>query len=109
MVSGKILIIPLIIGFGLILIGFVGNPIDPFDDPIIEIDSINNLFGLTLIDVPIDPTTNQILGTVKFGAPIIVPFERSGTILSADGACESLVNLDDPRGKKEVKFFLFYL
>ena len=104
MISGKILIIPLIVGFSLILIGFVGNPIDPFDDPIIEIDSINNLFGLSIIDVPIDPTTNQILGTVKFGAPIVVPFERSGSIISADGACTSLVDINNPKGKKEIKF-----
>lgn len=40
--------------------------------------------GLSFIEVPIDPTTGAILGTVKFGAPIVVPFERSGTILSAE-------------------------
>lgn len=102
--SGRIFLIPFAIGIGLIIFGFLGNPLDPFDDPIIQVEAINELTGLSIIEVPIDPTTNQILGTVKFGAPIIVPFERSGTILSADGACESLVDINDPRGKREVKF-----
>ncbi len=43
------------------------------------------LTDFSIIEVPIDPTGGQILGTVKFGAPIVVPFERSGTILSAEG------------------------
>jgi len=102
--GNRIFIVPVLAGLGLIIFGFLGNPLDPFDDPIIQVDTLNEITGLTIIDVPIDPTTNQILGTVKFGAPIAVPFERSGTILSADGACESLVDLNVPRGKKEVKF-----
>ncbi len=102
--GNRIFIVPVLAGLGLIIFGFLGNPFDPFDDPIIQVDTLNEITGLTIIDVPIDPTTNQILGTVKFGAPIVVPFERSGTILSADGACETLVDLDDPRGKREVKF-----
>ncbi len=63
-----------------------------------------DITGLTLIDVPIDPTTGQILGTVKFGAPIEVPFERSGTVLSADGGCETPRDLDDRSLGNEVKF-----
>jgi len=110
MVSNRIFLIPIAIGLGMIVFGFLGNPIDPFDDPVIDFDTFvgvllgGDITGLSLIDVPIDPTTNQILGTVKFGAPIIVPFERSGTIISADGACESLVDINMPKGKKEVKF-----
>jgi len=67
--------IGMIVGLGLIL----------FD----QFETISGVTGLTLIEVPIDPVGGQILGTVKFGAPIDVPFERSGTILSADfiGGC----------------------
>ncbi len=68
----------MIIGLGLIV----------FD----QFETISGLTGLSIIEVPIDPTGGQILGTVKFGAPIVVPFERSGTILSADfiGNCIKL-------------------
>lgn len=110
MVSNRIFLIPIAIGLGMIVFGFLGNPLDPFDDPVIDLNTYvgvllgGDITGLTLIDVPIDPTTNVILGTVKFGAPIIVPFERSGTILSADGACISLVDLNMPKGKREIKF-----
>ncbi len=110
MVSNRIFLIPIAIGLGMIVFGFLGNPLDPFDDPVIDLNTYvgvllgGDITGLTLIDVPIDPTTNQILGTIKFGAPIIVPFERSGTILSADGACVTPIDINNPRGKKEVKF-----
>jgi len=110
MVSNRIFLIPIAIGLGMIVFGFLGNPLDPFDDPVIDFGALQtdldfgSAIGLSLIDVPVDPTTNQILGTVKFGAPIVVPFERSGTIISADGACISLVDINNPKGKREVKF-----
>jgi len=78
-----IFVITLVIGFALIGISFLqpefifGDTSAPFD--------LASFVGLSIIEVPIDPTGGQILGTVKFGAPIVVPFERSGTILSADG------------------------
>jgi len=87
--------IGMIIGLGLIVF-------DQFDT--ISGLTTGDLTGLTLIDVPIDPTTGQILGTVKFGAPIEVPFDRSGTVLSADGACQSLKDLNDRSKGSEIKF-----
>lgn len=68
-----IFIITLTIGIGLIAYGFYDADF-----------SITGLTSFSFITVPIDPTTGQILGTVKFGAPDVVPFERSGTILSAE-------------------------
>jgi len=93
--------ITLVIGLGLIAIAFI-QPEFIFNDGFAPL-SIESLTGLTLIDVPIDPTGGQILGTVKFGAPIIVPFERSGTIISPDGQpCETAL----PSGirDREIKF-----
>ena len=37
--------------------------------------------GLAILEVPIDPT-GAILGTIKLGAPDVVPFEQSGTHIS---------------------------
>lgn len=98
-----IFVITLFIGLGLIAIAFVQPAFIFGDSGRIALD-ISDVTGLTLIDVPIDPTGGQILGTVKFGAPIVVPFERSGTILSADGGC---VTAKDPTNLalgSEVKF-----
>jgi hypothetical protein len=78
-----IFVITLVIGIGLIAVAFLqpdfifGDSSQPFD--------LSSFVGLSLIEVPIDPTGGQILGTVKFGAPIVKPFERSGTIITADG------------------------
>lgn len=97
-----IFVITLVIGLGLIAVAFIqpefifGDTSTPFD--------VSSFVGLSLIEVPIDPTTGQILGTVKFGAPIEVPFDRSGTVLSADGACQSLKDLNDRFKGSEVKF-----
>jgi len=38
--------------------------------------------GLAILTVPIDPATGGILGTIKLGAPDVVPFEQSGTHIS---------------------------
>ncbi len=93
--------ITLVIGIGLIAVAFL-QPEFIFGSGVAPLD-ISDISGLTLIDVPIDPTGGQILGTVKFGAPIVVPFERSGTVLSA-GACETPRDLDDLSLGFEVKF-----
>ena len=37
--------------------------------------------GLSILDVPIDPTTGGILGTIVLGAPDVVPFEQAGTMI----------------------------
>src|SRR3972149_9377411 len=68
-----IFIITLVIGLGVVAYGFYDADF-----------SVAGLTGFSFISVPIDPTTGQILGTVKFGAPDVVPFERSGTIISAE-------------------------
>jgi len=87
MVRLLIFAIGMIIGIGLIV----------FD----QFETISDITGLSIIDVPIDPTTGAILGTVKFGAPIVVPFERSGTVLSADGTCETLKEtITNPDGSR---------
>jgi len=97
-----IFVITLVIGIGFIAVAFLqpefifGDTSQPFD--------LSSFVGLSIIEVPIDPTTGQILGTVKFGAPIEVPFDRSGTVLSADGACQSLKDLNDRSKGSEVKF-----
>ena len=93
-----IFVVTLVIGVSVLAIGLLepdiifGQPIDL------------GISGLSLIDVPIDPTGGQILGTVKFGAPIVVPFEKSGTVLSADGACSQLIDINNPMGGREIKF-----
>lgn len=99
-----IFVITLVIGLGLIAIAFVqpefvfGDTSQPFD--------FASFVGLSLIEVPIDPTGGQILGTVKFGAPIVVPFERSGTILSADfiGGCTQVIDPAISTTLREVPF-----
>ena len=68
-----IFIITLVIGLGVVAYGFYDADF-----------SVAGLTSFSFITVPIDPTTGQILGTVKFGAPDVVPFERSGTIISAE-------------------------
>ena len=68
-----IFVITLAIGIGLIVYGFYDADF-----------SIAGLTGFSFISVPIDPTTGQILGTVKFGAPDVVPFERSGSVISRE-------------------------
>jgi len=78
-----IFVITLVIGIVLIGISFL-QPEFIFGDTSAPYD-LASFVGLSIIEVPIDPTGGQILGTVKFGAPIEVPFERSGTILSAEG------------------------
>lgn len=93
-----IFVFTLVIGVSVLAIGLL-EPDIIFGQPI-NLD----ISGLSLIDVPIDPTGGQILGTVKFGAPIVVPFERSGTVLSADGACQSIIDINVPMGGSEVKF-----
>ena len=95
--------ITLVIGLG--LIGYaVFEDVDAITSgTFIDVLLGGQLTGFSLIDVPIDPTGGQILGTVKFGAPIVVPFERSGTVLSA-GACETPRDLDDLSLGFEVKF-----
>jgi len=95
-------VITLVIGIGLIAISLI-QPAFIFGDAVAPLD-ISDVTGFTLIDVPIDPTGGQILGTVKFGAPIVKPFERSGTILSADGGCAVPVDINDPRGRKHIPF-----
>jgi len=93
-----IFVFTLVIGVSVLAIGLL-EPDIIFGQPI-DLD----ISGLSLIDVPIDPTGGQILGTVKFGAPIVVPFERSGTVLSADGNCQSIIDINVPMGGSEVKF-----
>jgi hypothetical protein len=97
-----IFVITLVIGIGLITISLI-QPAFIFGDAVAPLD-ISDVTGFTLIDVPIDPTGGQILGTVKFGAPIVVPFERSGTILSATGGCETAIDLNNRALGNEVKF-----
>ncbi len=46
---------------------------------------VGALTDFSIIEVPIDPTTGAILGTIKLGAPDVKPFERSGTILTPTG------------------------
>jgi hypothetical protein len=43
------------------------------------------LTGLSILDVPIDPTTGGVLGSIILGAPDLVPQEQTGTIISQDG------------------------
>ena len=74
-----IFLITLLIGISLVAIALL-QPEVIFADTTRPLD----ISGLSLIAVPIDPTGGQILGTVKFGAPNVVPFERSGTIHSAE-------------------------
>jgi len=65
----------LIFGLALIAIAFFqpdfifGQQFDP------------SVTGLEFIDVPIDPVTGGILGTIVLGAPDIVPFEQAGTMI----------------------------
>ena len=63
----------LVIGLGLIIF-------DQFET-IEGIISGTEPTGLSILDVPIDPTTGGILGTIVLGAPDIVPFEQAGTMI----------------------------
>ncbi len=42
------------------------------------------LTGLAILDVPIDPTTGGVLGSIVLGAPDVVPSEQTGTHISKD-------------------------
>jgi len=102
-----IFMITLVIGLGLIAIAFI-QPEFIFNNAFTPLD-ISDLTELSIIDVPIDPTTGAILGTVKFGAPIIVPFERSGTVISADGTCETLVEtITNPDGSRTFNYEVIF-
>jgi len=61
----------MIIGLGLIV----------FD----QFETIEGLISgtqtLSILDVPIDPTTGGILGTIILGAPDVIPFEQAGTMI----------------------------
>jgi len=63
----------LVIGLGLIIF-------DQFET-IEGIISGTEPTGLSILDVPIDPTTGGILGTIVLGAPDVVPFEQAGTMI----------------------------
>ncbi|MCP6727419.1 MAG: hypothetical protein KJI69_05420 [Patescibacteria group bacterium] len=65
-------LVGLVIGLGLIIF-------DQFET-IEGIISGTEPSGLGILDVPIDPTTGGILGTIVLGAPDEVPFEQAGTI-----------------------------
>jgi len=47
--------------------------------------------SLAILDVPIDPTSGGIIGTIVFGAPDVVPFERSGALITADNLGNCIV------------------
>jgi len=70
-----IFVITLVIGLG--LIGFALFEAD------FDIGTVTNfqLTGLSFIDVPIDPVTGGILGTIVLGAPDEKPFEQAGTVI----------------------------
>jgi len=70
-----------------VLIGgmLVGAGLIIFD----QADAITGLFsvapsltGLSILDVPIDPTTGGVLGSIILGAPDLVPSEQTGTHIS---------------------------
>ncbi len=63
----------MVIGLGLIIF-------DQFET-IEGIISGTEQTGLSILDVPIDPTTGGILGTIVLGAPDVVPFEQAGTMI----------------------------
>ncbi len=55
-----------------------------------QADAITGLFsvapsltGLSILDVPIDPTTGGVLGSIILGAPDLVPQEQTGTHISS--------------------------
>ncbi len=64
-----IFVITLIIGLG--IIGFALFEAD-FD--------VGTLTSLSILEVPIDPFTGGILGTIVLGAPDEIPFEQAGTV-----------------------------
>jgi hypothetical protein len=75
-----------------VLIGgmLVGAGLIIFD----QADAITGLFsvapqltGFSILEVPIDPTTGGVLGTIKLGAPDVVPIEQTGTHISTDSGC----------------------
>ena len=80
-----VFVFSLFIGIGLMGIAFLqpefifGQTID-FD----RFGGVDTSSGvkLDILEVPIDPVTGGILGTIKLGAPDIVPFEQSGTHIS---------------------------
>ncbi len=72
-----------------VLIGgmLVGAGLVIFD----QADAITGLFsvapqltGLSILDVPIDPTTGGVLGSIVLGAPDLVPSEQTGTHITPD-------------------------
>lgn len=71
-----IFVITLIIGLG--MIGFAYYEAD---FSVGAVTDFGALTGFSFIDVPIDPTTGGILGTIVLGAPDVVPFEQAGTMI----------------------------
>jgi len=70
-----IFVITLVIGVGLIVFALYEADFD-----VGTLTDFQQLTGFSILDVPIDPTTGGILGTIVFGAPDVKPFEQAGTV-----------------------------
>jgi len=92
-----IFVFSLFIGIGLMGIAFLqpefifGQTID-FD----RFGGVDTSSGIKLdiLEVPIDPTSGAVLGVIKLGAPDVVPFERSGSILTPSGTGRCVEDVD---------------
>ncbi len=75
-----VLSVGMLVGAGLIVL-------DQFDAVAGFLSVAPPLTGLSILEVPLDPTTGGVLGTIKLGAPDVVPIEQTGTHISTDSGC----------------------